>query len=83
MNLTVLFFSTLREITGVEEMTLALEDGEAITVADVLERLYLRYPKLRQWEGRVLLALDQSYVDGEEIVEDGQELAIMPPVQGG
>lgn len=83
MTITILFFSTLREITGHEDMTMEFDEKEPLSVADVLERLYIVYPKLREWDSQVLVALDQSYVEREEPIRHGQELAVMPPVQGG
>jgi len=49
----------------------------------VLDLLYAKTPGLKEWDSQVLLALDQAYVDRDAEVNDGQELAIMPPVQGG
>ena len=83
MTITILFFSTLRGITESEQMTMDLDDKSSPTVADVLERLYIVYPKLRDWDDQVLLALDQAYVGREAPIGPGQELAVMPPVQGG
>ena len=83
MKLNVLFFSTLRGVAGRDEMSLALEDNEATRVADVLDVLYAQIPGLKEWDDQVLLALDQAYVERDTEVSDGQELALMPPVQGG
>ncbi len=83
MTITILFFSTLRQITESDQMTMELDDKTSPTVADVLERLYIVYPKLRDWDDQVLLALDQAYVDRQASIGSGQELAVMPPVQGG
>lgn len=86
MTISILFFSTLREITDGEQMSMTWDDQKSedtLTVSDVLERLYIVYPKLREWDERVLLAVDQKYVDRESPITDGQELAVMPPVQGG
>ncbi|MBK8095381.1 MAG: MoaD/ThiS family protein [Verrucomicrobiaceae bacterium] len=51
--------------------------------ADLLESLYQRWPRLREWDGSLLLALDQTYVKRDAVLHDGAEVAIMPPVQGG
>ncbi len=83
LKLNVIFFSTLREATGREEMILTLNGDGPVLVRDVLAMLYEQIPKLREWDGQVLLALDQAYVNRDAEVVDGQELAIMPPVQGG
>lgn len=82
MTITVLFFSTLREVTGATEIPWSSE-ATSCTVGEVVQQLFVHYPKLRDWENQLLLALDQSYVDHDAVVSDGQELALMPPVQGG
>ena len=83
MKLEILFFSTLRGVAGRDEMSLTLADSGVTRVSDVLEQLYVQFPQLKEWDSQVLLALDQAYVDRDAEVRDGQELAIMPPVQGG
>ena len=83
MKLNILFFSTLKGVVGCDEMSLTVAEIGGIRVADVLEKLYSQFPQLKEWDSQVLLALDQAYVDRDAEVSDGQELAIMPPVQGG
>ncbi|MFT4641288.1 MAG: molybdopterin converting factor small subunit [Verrucomicrobiales bacterium] len=83
MTLKILFFSTLREITQLDDISMAFESKEPLNVADILERLYIVYPDLREWDDKVLISLDQEYVDRKTTVSEGQELALMPPVQGG
>jgi molybdopterin converting factor small subunit len=81
----VLFFSLLREITGTAE--LAWQPGSdgplAPTVADVWQSLTHRWPGLAAWEGKVLIAVDLTYADCTTPLRGGEELALMPPVQGG
>jgi molybdopterin converting factor small subunit len=83
MTLNILFFSTLRDVTAESELSMDLDEGVEMTVEDVLARLYVVYPKLREWDAQLLVALDQNYVERSAKVSDGQELAVMPPVQGG
>jgi molybdopterin converting factor small subunit len=81
MKLRVLFLSILRDITGSDEIVLELPAGS--TMADLLLQIESRWPKLRDWQNSLLLALDQSYVKRDAVLHDGGEVAIMPPVQGG
>ena len=81
MKLRVLFFSVLRDITGTDEITLEVPQGS--TMADLLHQIETRWPKLRDWQNSLLLALDQTYVKRDALLHDGGEVAIMPPVQGG
>jgi len=81
MKLRVLFFSVLRDITGTDELTLEVPVGA--NMGDLLTQIESRWPKLRDWQNSLLLALDQTYVKLDEPLHDGAEVAIMPPVQGG
>ncbi len=81
MKLRVLFFSVLRDITGVDEIALEMSPGS--TLADLLAQIETRWPKLRDWQSSMLLALDQTYVKRDASLHDGAEVALMPPVQGG
>jgi molybdopterin converting factor small subunit len=58
MKLRVLFFSVLRDITGSDEIVLELPAGS--TMADLLAQIESRWPKLRDWQNSLLLALDQT-----------------------
>ncbi|OYW76452.1 MAG: hypothetical protein B7Z37_08990, partial [Verrucomicrobia bacterium 12-59-8] len=79
MKLRVLFFSVLRDITATDEVTLEVPAGA--TMGDLLTQIESRWPKLRDWENSLLLALDQTYVKRTEPLHDDAEVAIMPPVQ--
>ena len=45
MQVSVRFFTSLRELTGKREETLKFRDGETVTVDKVLKRLAKRYGK--------------------------------------
>lgn len=77
----VLFFSVLRDITGSEEINWQMPEGA--TVADLLENLYRRWPKLGEWDASLLVAVNQTYVKRTELLLPQCEVALMPPVQGG
>ncbi len=81
MKLRVLFFSVLRDITGTDEVDLEVPAGA--TMGELLAQVETRWPKIAEWQGSLLLALDQTYVKRDEPLHDGGEVAIMPPVQGG
>ncbi|MBB5039145.1 MoaD/ThiS family protein [Prosthecobacter dejongeii] len=77
----VLFFSVLRDITGHEEITWQMPEGAS--VADLLDSLYRRWPKLEDWDSSLLVAVDLTYVKKTELLHPQCEVALMPPVQGG
>ncbi|MCB1208316.1 MAG: MoaD/ThiS family protein [Verrucomicrobiales bacterium] len=81
MKLRVLFFSVLKDITSAEEVPLEVPEG--ITIEQLLENLFTRWPALTEWEPSLLIAQNQTYTTRSEPVVDNAEIAIMPPVQGG
>ena len=83
MTVRVLFFSVLQDLTGLAEAVETLADGRDWTVGDLLGLIEERTPALRDWEGRRLLAVNQIWADRDRLLRDGDEVAIMPPVQGG
>ena len=82
MKVKILFFSLLRDIAGAGEIDWDIDAG-GISVSALLEQLYSKWPDLREWDSKILVALDLDYVERDTLVKPGQEIAVMPPVQGG
>jgi molybdopterin converting factor small subunit len=75
MRLQVHYFAALRDQKGRREETVELPEGT--TARQAYERLCLS-PALP-----VAFAVNQQYVDGATVLEDGDELALLPPLGGG
>jgi len=81
MKVHVQFFSRLRDLVGVQEME--LEVPESAKVGDLLEVLYSRTPALRDWDRSILVAAGVEFVGRDYVVQPGDQISVMPPVQGG
>ena len=81
MNVRVHFFSRLRELTGISEMELELRP--AANVTELLAILYSRTPALRDWDQSILVAAGVEFVDRDYLLQAGDQISIMPPLQGG
>jgi MoaE-MoaD fusion protein len=81
MRCTVQFFSQLKEIAGASEIALDLPDRAS--VAELLARLYRDYPKLAQWDRNLLVGIGLDFVERDQRILPNDQIAIMPPVQGG
>jgi molybdopterin converting factor small subunit len=82
----VLFFSVVREsVGGIEDLSLApgIDLPEAATLRDLVQVLEERFPALSAWRNRLLLAVDLEFASPDQRLKPGQEVALMPPVQGG
>ena len=78
----VLFFSMLRDLTNTDQVDVALE-REGLTVADIIQQLYKNYPRTEVWDSKLLIAVNGEFAKRDDTLKDGDELALMPPVQGG
>jgi sulfur-carrier protein len=81
MRITVQFFSQLKEIVGTGELAIDLSGGA--TVADLLARLYLTHPALEKWDRNILVGAGMEFVERTHVIQPNDQIAIMPPVQGG
>jgi len=80
--ITIRYFAAARELAGCE--TEELELGAAVrTQAAFIELLSERHPRLRAYLNRMRLALNGSFALPEEVIRDGDEIDVMPPVAGG
>ncbi len=82
MTARILFFSLLRDIAGLEQTDWEVPEA-GLKVGELLAQLYQKWPGLEAWDSKILIAVDLDYVERDELVKPGQEIAVMPPVQGG
>jgi molybdopterin converting factor small subunit len=81
MNVHVQFYAQLRDLAGVSKLDVAISEGG--TVADLLEAIYETVPKLRPHDKSTLIGAGVDFVRRDHVLSKGEEIAIMPPVQGG
>ena len=81
MNVRVLLFAGHRERVGQGEVSLDLPDGA--TVATFAQAMSAHYPNLTHDSASLVVAVNQEYSDHHRSLEDGDEVALIPPVSGG
>jgi sulfur-carrier protein len=77
----VRFFAQLRDLIGSDTLDVDLTNGA--TVSDLLEQMYERFPALRVHDKSILVAAGLEFVDRNYKLKSGDEISVMPPVQGG
>ncbi len=80
MKITVKLFAIGRDLVGKNEVELTLPDDAVIQQA--LDQLYADYPKFSKLT-TFMIAINMEYADKNTRLNDGDELAIIPPVSGG
>ena len=81
MKIHVQFYAQLRDLVGMRELDIDL--AEDATVGDLLEKVYAQQPALRSHDKSILIGAGVQFVDRSHALKPGEEIAIMPPVQGG
>jgi len=81
MNVNVLFHSYFKELTGTSHTQEALPPGA--TLGELHEHLMKRFPKLAAMRNSTLLAVGLEYQPRTQVLRDGDEVSLFPPVQGG
>jgi len=79
MRVRVLYFGVLREKLRSDAAYLELAEGA--TVADVLNVYRERMTEFA-WDS-IAMAVNQEYARAGDVLKDGDEVALLPPVSGG
>ena len=80
MRVTVLFFAVFRDFAGTDQAEFELPQGSS--VAQLIEAVsdHLGADSV---PSNVAVAVNQEYVPHSTTLEDGDEVALIPPVAGG
>lgn len=78
VRVSVLYFGVLKDLAGSREAVVELETGAS--VAGLL--LKLRVPEEGIWKA-LAVAVNREYAGLGTLLQDGDEVALLPPVSGG
>ena len=81
ITVLVKIFAGARDIIGSGELQLTLPAGSP--AGAILDTLEAQHPALTRWKPYLKLAVNQSYANVAHVLNDGDEVAIIPPVSGG
>ncbi|MCI0706988.1 MAG: MoaD/ThiS family protein [Ignavibacteriae bacterium] len=81
MNITLKLFSIAKDLAGFDERQVQFNEGDRAEA--VLRHLAGLNPRFEQWHSSVRLAVNLEYVSNNHPLQDGDEVAVIPPVSGG
>ncbi len=81
MKIRVQFYAQLRDLAGTSERD--VDVAEESTVRHLLQQIYAQTPALRVHDKTILTGVGLEFVGRDYKLRDSDEIAIMPPVQGG
>lgn len=61
----------------------SIELPESVPVQQVFEHYASRYPRMRDLASSIVMAVNQQFAPAIQTVNDGDEVAFLPPVSGG
>ncbi len=81
MFVRVLFFGILRDLIGRADEQLELAEGARLSA--VFEHYITLFPRLQEMTHSIVLARNQEFASPEALIQEGDEIALLPPVSGG
>ena len=78
--LSVRLFASAREALGAGELRVDIHNGAS--VGDLARQLRGSYPKLETLP-QLVISVNYEYADESQVLREGDEVAIIPPVSGG
>ena len=81
MQVTIHFYSYFKDIAGCAETSVTAAEGG--NIAELLQKVWARFPKLAAMEKSILVAVGVDYQPRDYILKPGEEVSLFPPVQGG
>jgi len=81
LKVTVLFFAAAADAAGHFSETVELQSGT--TAGQLQERLLQMYPALARFGDSLALAVNREVATMDQVLADGDEVALLPPMSGG
>jgi molybdopterin converting factor subunit 1 len=81
-RIKVLLFATLRDRADGKKF-IEIEFPDGTTVRGLKDQIAREYPNLKKSMEAVLVAVAREYAFDENVIPQGAEVAMFPPVSGG
>ena len=81
MQIRVLFFGILKDLVGRSSDTVELPAGARVD--DLLSRYIRHFTRIQEMLPSLALSVNQEYSRSDRLLNDGDEVALLPPVSGG
>ncbi len=81
ITVTVKLFAAFQEAIAADEIQLSVPPQTP--VVKVYEELTTQYPSLAKWRSLIRYAVNLDFVEPDTLLQNGDEVALIPPVSGG
>ena len=81
ITVTVKLFAAYQEAYGVPEQVLEFPAGTSVSA--VCDHLIREHPELAHWRDLTRFGVNLQFVEPDTLLQDGDEVVLIPPVSGG
>lgn len=81
ITVTVKLFAAYNEAYGVSELVLEFPNGTSVQA--VRDRLITERPELSKWRDLTRFGINLIFVEPDTLLQNGDEVVLIPPVSGG
>ena len=81
ITITIKLFAVYQEAYGVNELVWDFPHGTIVQT--VCDRLISEHPKLSKWREITRFGVNLQFVEPDTILQNGDEVVLIPPVNGG
>ncbi|MBW4574545.1 MAG: MoaD/ThiS family protein [Aphanothece sp. CMT-3BRIN-NPC111] len=81
ITITVKLFAAYQEAYKASELVLEFPPGTPVTA--VLDHLIAQHPELDSWRNLTRFGINLQFVESDTLLQDGDEVVLIPPVSGG
>lgn len=81
VRVTVKLFAAYQDACGVDEIMLELPTQSPVSA--VCDRLIADHPELEKWRSLTRFGINLTFVEPDALLNDGDEVVLIPPVSGG
>lgn len=81
MKITLRFFGQLRELAKCDKAEIEIKSGTKI--GDLMWLVGERFPNMREHLKVVSFSIDNEYAAKDTILNEGNEVSLLPPISGG
>ena len=78
----ILLFGIAKDIVGKGSFRFDDGDSAPVSVSELKEKLRRMYPEFQRLSS-LAVAVNSSYAEDKELLNHGDEVAVIPPVSGG
>jgi MoaD family protein len=81
LKIRLKFFALYRDVVGKSQVDMEIDDGWK--VKDLVEKVLEDFPAMKKFRDDIIVSVNRNYSSDDTLINEGDDVAIFPPVGGG